>query len=144
MQQLVVPQFIDVENKIIGPITVRQFVTFLAGFGIIFVEFKIFQFWIAAILGVITFGITGLFAFAKVNGRPFHYFLLTLLQTLQRPTLQVWNKAQLKQKVRKEEKKIVEEIIPPKQALTASRLSEISLLVDTGGAYTEGVKEINK
>lgn len=144
MQQLVVPQFIDVENKIIGPITVRQFVTFLGGFGIMFVEFKIFQFWIAAVLGVITFGITGLFAFAKINGKPFHYFLLTLLQTLQRPTLQVWNKAYLQQKVKKEEKKIVEEIIPPKQALSASRLSEISLLVDTGGAYTEGVKEIRK
>ena len=30
MQQFTVPQFIDVEPKIIGPITTRQFLIFLA------------------------------------------------------------------------------------------------------------------
>jgi hypothetical protein len=29
MQQFVVPQFIDVEDKIIGPISVRQFLTLM-------------------------------------------------------------------------------------------------------------------
>ncbi|KKS92044.1 MAG: hypothetical protein UV69_C0039G0006, partial [Parcubacteria group bacterium GW2011_GWE2_43_12] len=31
MQQFVVPQFIDVEDKIIGPITVRQFIIIMVG-----------------------------------------------------------------------------------------------------------------
>ncbi|MFA6908428.1 MAG: hypothetical protein WC289_00910 [Patescibacteria group bacterium] len=144
MQQFVVPQFIDVENKILGPITVRQFVTFLIGFGLIFLELKIFQFWIGAMLGVVTFGVTGLFAFAKVNGRRFHYFVLTIIQTLQRPKLQVWNKTQMIERIQKEKEKKKDEIIPPKRAVSASRLAELSLIVDTGGAYQEGIKEIMK
>ncbi len=144
MQQFVVPQFIDVENKIIGPITVRQFVVFLFGFMVMFIEFKLFQFWIAAVLAVVTFAVTGLFAFAKINGRPFHYFLLSLLQTLQRPGLLIWNKGGMKERIAPQEKEPVKEILPMKRAVNASRLTELSLLVDTGGAYQEGIEEIIK
>jgi hypothetical protein len=136
MEQFVVPQFIDVEAKIIGPLTVRQFLTFLAGAGLIFLVFKLATFWIAAIEGLFIFALTGTFAFLKINGRPFHYFLLNMLQTLRRPVLKVWNK-NVFVAVKKEEKKIE----PPKpiikKHLTASRLSELSLVVDTGGAYRE-------
>lgn len=141
MQQFVVPQFIDVESKIIGPITVRQFITFLFTGFIIFVEFRLFQFWIAAVLGVLTFGIGGMFAFAKINGRAFHFFLLSLLQTFQRPRLQVWDKTTVFERTKKE-KQVKREILPSKRPLTASRLAEISLIVDTGGAYQEGLDEI--
>lgn len=144
MQQLVVPQFIDVENKIIGPITVRQFVTFLVGFGIIYVEFQIFQFWVAAILGVGIFAVTGLFAFAKINGRPFHYFILSLLQTFQRPNLQLWNKAYKLEKAHVLKDRKPEELLPTKRPMSATRLTEIALIVDTGGAYQEGIDELGK
>ena len=143
MQQFVVPQFIDVENKIIGPITVRQFITFLITFFIMFIEFRIFQFWIAAVLAVVTFGFGGMFAFAKINGRAFHYFLLSLLQTFQRPRLQVWDKTTVVERTKKE-KQIKREILPSKRPLTASRLAELSLIVDTGGAYQEGLEEMER
>ncbi len=70
MQQFVVPQFIDVEAKILGPLTVRQFLIFLFGFGLIFIVFKLASFWMAAIEGVLIFALTGTFAFLKINGRP--------------------------------------------------------------------------
>lgn len=44
MQQFLVPQFIDVENKIIGPLTVRQFVIFLIAAGFIFLVLKFLLF----------------------------------------------------------------------------------------------------
>ena len=44
MQQFTVPQFIDVEDKIIGPITTRQFVIMLAGFTLIGISYKLFDF----------------------------------------------------------------------------------------------------
>lgn len=142
MQQFIVPQFIDVESKIIGPLTVRQFLIFLVGAGLIFIVFKLASFWIAAIEGLIIFALTGVFAFMKINGRPFHYFLLNLMQTAKRPTMKVWNK-QFVGKIAKTKKKKekAKEIFTPKQPLTVSRLSKLSLIVDTGGAYQEELEE---
>jgi len=141
MHQFVIPQFLDVESKIIGPLTVRQFITFLIGAGLIFIVFKLASFWLAAIEGVLIFGLTGAFAFLKINGRPFHFFLLNIIQTLRRPTLKIWNKEIRAKDIKKEKK---EEIIPlpsPKKPLTTSRLTELSLVVDTGGAYHEELGE---
>lgn len=138
-QQFVVPQFLDVEAKIIGPITGRQFVIMLVTLGSEFIIYSIFlNIAVVIILGlpVLVMGI--IFAFAKVNGQPFHFIVLNMVQTLRRPSLRVWDKglsdAELKQFIKKEEEKPPE---PPKRkaALTSSRLSEVSLVVNTGGVY---------
>ncbi|MFZ6035690.1 MAG: PrgI family protein [Patescibacteria group bacterium] len=142
MQQFIVPQFLDVESKIIGPLTVRQFITFLIGAGMIFLVFKLATFWAAAIEGVLIFALTGVFAFAKINGRPFHHFLLNLLQTVRRPTLTVWHKNYELSKVKEEKEKQPPARPHKKQRLTESRLTELSLVVDTGGAYQEGLDEL--
>jgi len=140
MQQFVVPQFLDVENKIIGPLTVRQFLIFLVGAGLIFIVFKLASFWIAAIEGLLIFALTGVFAFLKINGRPFHYFLLNMIQTLRRPSLKIWNKEVHPEKVKYEKKPAPVKVVPKKR-LTATRLSELSLVVDTGGAYREELED---
>ncbi len=140
MQQFVVPQFLDIESKIIGPLTVRQFLIFLVGAGLIFIVFKLANFWIAAIEGLLIFALTGVFAFLKINGRPFHYFLLNMTQTLRRPSLKVWNKEVHPETV-KHIKKAKPLKIVQKKRLTATRLSELSLVVDTGGAYHEELLE---
>ncbi len=44
MRQFTVPQFIDVEDKIIGPLTVRQFLIMLTGFAVIGVSYKFADF----------------------------------------------------------------------------------------------------
>ena len=41
MQKFIVPQFIDVESKIIGPITTRQFLIMLAGLILGFAAYKL-------------------------------------------------------------------------------------------------------
>ncbi len=68
--------------------------------------------------------------------------MLSLLQTFQRPNLQLWNKAYHISKLTKEKDRRIEEILPPKRGMSAKRLAEISLIVDTGGAYQEGIEEI--
>ena len=76
MQQFVVPQFIDVEDKIIGPITTRQFITMLFGAVIIFVLYRILSFGFFLLFGLTIAGATIAFAFVRMNGQPFHLFLL--------------------------------------------------------------------
>ncbi|MDP2736308.1 MAG: PrgI family protein [bacterium] len=138
MQQFVVPQFIDVEDKIIGPITTRQFIVLLVGFLIIAVSYKIFDFSLFVTFGLLVLLITGVFAFLKINGRPFHFFVLNLFQTLKRPRLRVWynNPLTSGDDYGIEESRFAPaaEVVSDKH-YTTSRLAELSLIVDTKGAY---------
>jgi len=134
MQQFAVPQFIDTEPKVLGPVTVRQFVMFLIAGLFIFIEYKLADFGLFLVEAIITAGITVLFAVVKINGRPFHFFLLNVIRTSTRPALRLWQHAELS--VRPEEMptpKTVSVLSPRK--VTEERLSHLALVVDTGGAY---------
>lgn len=144
-QQFVVPQFLDVETKIIGPVTMRQFLIMLAT---MLAEFLIYRFvlnvLVVIILGVLVLAIGVIFAFAKVNGQGFHFVVLNMIQTLRKPMARVWDKSftesQIKAMLRKEEK---EPIIPTihKELPESTRLSELALIVNTGGVYNPQQKE---
>lgn len=139
MQQFTVPQFIDVEDKIIGPITARQFIIMLSGFMLIILWYQIFRFTPFLVISIFTFAISGMFAFFKVNGMGFHFFVLNIIQSMRRPGLRVWNNDYGEIPVAEEEHKKSDGLIsaPPKR-FSASRLTELSLIVDTKGAYKGG------
>jgi len=136
MQQFTVPQFIDVESKIIGPITTRQFLIFLGAATIIGVSYKIFDFALFLTIGIVVFAVAGTFAFLKINGRPFHFFVLNLIQTWRRPSLRVWNHI-LGYVERPDAIDVVKEekIIVKKEPFKSSRLADLALVVDTKGRY---------
>lgn len=68
--QYQVPQFIEIEDKIFGPLTLRQFI-YLAGAGGICLLFITLLPLYLAIVFCIPFGALGLgLAFYKLNGRP--------------------------------------------------------------------------
>lgn len=137
--QFVVPQFIDIESKIIGPITPKQFVIFLLVAGILFISYKLADFTLFIIEAVITILIGGSFAFLKVNGQSFDFFLLNIVGNFKNPGLRIWRKQVIKlvkekpEKLKKKDKKPV----VSRKPLTASKLSQIALMVDTGGMYIE-------
>lgn len=136
--QYMVPQFIDVEDKIFGPITTRQFIIILVGGTLEFVLFKLLRFWMFAFFGLLIFAMSGTLAFMKVNGQPFHFFLLNLVQTLRRPRLKTWDKSLTDGEVREFVRQAPEKPPPPpphKDAPTATKLQELSLVVNTGGVY---------
>ncbi len=139
MKQFVVPQFIDVEDKIFGPITSRQFIILMIGGFMLFAEFKLFDFALFLLLGIVTAGLSVIFAFVKVNGMPVHYFLLNLFQGFKQPKERIWrkviNEEDLKKAVRQPEINKVKPTSLSKQPISQSRLQELVLTVDTGGAY---------
>ncbi len=136
MKQFTIPQFIDVEDKILGPLTVRQFLIMLVCSMILFVYYKVFDFTLFVVAGLITFGVFGILAFARINGRPFHFFILNIIQTLKKPGLRVWNNTDVSKMTDeiKEEEKVDYIAVAPKP-ITSSRLTELSLTVDTSGTY---------
>lgn len=137
MQQFTVPQFIDVEDKIFGPITVRQFLILLVAGLVLFFVFKIADTTLFILLAAVIGGFAMILAFVKINGQDFHYFLLNVIQTMRRPGLRIWDKrythAELVDFQKKEEKKVVEEVVI--KSATPRHIRDLSLLVNTGGYY---------
>lgn len=141
MDHFVVPQFIDIESKIIGPISARQFVIIAISLGLCYVWYRFFPAALFIPMILFTAGFSGALAFAKVNGQSMHYFLLNLIQTLKRPRLKLWFRSQVK-KV-EPPKEVKQQVISKRElgTVTESRLAAMSLMVDTGGAYQ--AEEIN-
>ena len=138
MDQFVVPQFIDVEDKIFGPVTTRQFLILLVAGLFLFIAFKLadtalFIFFLAT-LGSFSL----ILAFVKINGQAFHYFLLNLFQTLRRPSRRIWYKMDTDDELeilRKIEKVDLPEKAVSVPSLSYSRLRDLTLAVNTGGYY---------
>lgn len=68
--QFQVPQYIDVEDKIVGPLTLKQFFYIATGFLTIFVSFFILTTWLWLITSVVIGSLSLAFALVKYNGRP--------------------------------------------------------------------------
>ncbi len=114
--QFQVPQFVDISPKIIGPLTLRQFL-YLAGAGsFIFVLSYFIQFWlwiiIAVILGLISVGL----AFGKFNGMPMAKIAKAAVFYLWRPRFYLWKK---------------EGIVSVKPLRSSSPLSDLFLKIST-------------
>lgn len=137
MQKFIVPQFIDIESKIFGPITTRQFLIMLIGLMFGFVSYKLSDFSLF-ILEVSIIGIaTVAFAFVKVNSAPFHVFLLNYIKTMKSAKIRIWKRQPYIQQTKKQVEENINDNQPVvnKRQFSASRLSELSLIIDTGGAY---------
>lgn len=69
--QFQVPQFIEVEDKIFGPLTFKQFVYLAGGAGMGYLFYRILPIYLAAPLIAGTMGLGAGLAFFKYNGQPF-------------------------------------------------------------------------
>lgn len=137
MQQFVVPQFIDVEDKIFGPITTRQFLILLVAGMIDFIAFRLADITLFIAILIVTGGLALTFAFIKVNGQTFHYFMLNIFQTARKPSLRIWNK-----QYTKKELEYLRSIGPTEKAevvvqkiVQRKHIRDLALTVNTGGYY---------
>ena len=91
--QFQVPQFIEVEDKIFGPLTFRQFIYLGGGAGIAYIFFRLLPIYIALpfIIAAAAFGVA--LAFMQFNGRPFITAVENAFYFLLRPRLYLWNNA---------------------------------------------------
>jgi hypothetical protein len=138
MQQFVVPQFIDVEDKIFGPITVRQFLILLTGGLLIFIAYRFADFALFVVFLAIIGGLSLVVAFVKINGQTFHYFLLNFVQYFSKPGQRVWHKDFSVEELNYWRKLGMEgeaEVAAPEREHSRARMRDLSLIVNTGGYY---------
>ncbi len=97
--QFQVPQFIDTAPKIIGPLTLRQFL-YIAGAAIpAFLLFFILQFllWIV-VMSILVGGAVAL-AFTRINGQPLERVILAAFQYFWNPRIYLWKRTEEKIKL---------------------------------------------
>ncbi len=87
-----VPQFIDVEDKIFGPLTFKQFIYVVGGAGICVMLFIFLPRFIAIILSLPVALFAAALAFYKVNNRPFVIAAEAFVKYLFTNKLYIWRK----------------------------------------------------
>lgn len=139
MPEYQVPQFIEHEAKIVGPLTFRQFIYVGSGATILFILFftigekSFFLFFIiAALIG----GFALALAFVKVGGRSFGSALFSMIGFFSSPRIFIWQKTQSKIPIIPPlpAQSQPEEGVPEKSPLTfaeRSRLKSLSWKVET-------------
>ncbi|MCX6797248.1 MAG: PrgI family protein [Candidatus Doudnabacteria bacterium] len=92
--QFSVPQFTDVEDKIIGPLTIKQFGILFGAGVLVFLGFSaggkniVFGIFLLVIIGLPALGL----AFVKINGRPLYNSFSYIFKFLTSPKLLVFHK----------------------------------------------------
>lgn len=129
--QFRVPQFIEIEDKIFGPFTFRQFVYLAGGAGLAFLFYKALPIWISPLFIIPIVGFAVALAFYKINNKPFIMVVEAFLRYAVANKLYIWKKG-----VRKPEAKKEEAAAPDAGAgafvpkLSDSRLKDLSWSLD--------------
>lgn len=122
------PQFIDIEDKIFGPLSWKQFVYLAGGAGIGYALYAFLPLMIAIPLIVFIGGFAVALAFYKVNNRPLIFLIQSMFSYMFRTKFYLWRKVPKKEKDFSAEAKPQEEILEPK--LTESRLKKLAWSLD--------------
>lgn len=95
-----VPQFIEVEDKLIGPLTLKQFLYVAGAGGLCIVFFAYLNIFLAVILSLPVAGFATALAFYKVNGKPFIEVLEAGFNYYTRSKLFLWKHQEPKEEER--------------------------------------------
>lgn len=128
MAQYQVPQFLDVEDRLFGPFTTKQFLYAAGGIGLFFISFALLPRAIAFLVGIPLLAFFMSLAFLKVNNRPFAVTVENSIKYALSSKLYIWNKIDKKPKKKKVEEKTNTSFYVPK--LSESKLKDISWELD--------------
>ncbi len=123
-----VPQFIDVEDKIVGPFTIKQFVYLAGGVGMCFVVYNYLPFLLSILIIAIIIPLSLALAFYKINNKPFIDFLEAAFVFYTKQNLYIWKKEQKKIQKTEDVIKSQKQVYVPK--LSDSKLKEMSWSLD--------------
>ncbi len=88
--QYQVPQFIETEDKVVGPFSLRQFAYVGVAALITGVCYFLLQTWLFAIVAIILLGSSLALSFIKINGRPVTKVIFSAFNFYWHPQTYVW------------------------------------------------------
>lgn len=87
--QFQVPQFLDVEDKIIGPFTLKQFLYIAGGVGLAYLSYRFIP-WLGIPLGIGFVALGTALAFYKYNNKPFVFLIESAFHYIRSSRFYVW------------------------------------------------------
>ncbi len=126
MAQYQVPQFIEVEDKIFGPLTLKQFIYLAGAGGLALLCFTLLPLLLALPLAGLAGGIGAAFAFYKVNGRPLVVAAEHAFSYVMGNKLYLWKQRQPEQQVQQAQAKPADPSTLVVPRLSQSRLKDLS------------------
>lgn len=129
-----VPQFIEVEDKIFGSLTLKQFIYLAGGGGLSFVIYRILNSFILAFIPIaLIMGFSALLAFYKINNKPFIFVVEAAFKYFFSSKLYIWKKKENERPAGKapdtdEEIKKYASIMVPK--ISDSKLKDLTWSLD--------------
>lgn len=88
--QFQVPQFVEVEDKVVGPLTLKQFLYIGSAVGVSMLLFFVVKLWLWFILSIFIIAGAAALSFIKINGQPLIKIALSALWFYWRPQAYVW------------------------------------------------------
>lgn len=122
-----VPQFIEVEDKIFGPLTFKQFIYLGGGIGLSVILFLLLPNFLAFVLSAPVVLFAAALAFYKVNNKPFINVVEAFFKYTITSKLYLWKKED-KAPTKTVESKPVEQVYVPR--LSESKLKDLSWSLD--------------
>lgn len=124
-----VPQFIEVEDKIFGPLTIKQFIYLVGGAGLSFIAYTLVgNFFISLVFIVPIAVFTAALAFYKVNNKPFINVVEAAFTYFIGSKLYIWKKVNKPIEQRAEAAASAPDFYVPK--LSDSKLKDLTWSLD--------------
>lgn len=124
--QFKVPQFIDIEDKVFGNLTFKQFAYLAGGAGLSYISIKLLPVYIWLILVPMFSGLALALTFVKINEKPFINILESFIRYYMSSRLYLWKKEPRKASEKKQASK--PDLIHG--TLTESKLQTLSWSLD--------------
>lgn len=116
--QYQVPQFIEIEDKIFGPLTFKQFAYVAGGGAMCFLAYRFLPLYISFFIIIPVGGFSLALSFYKVNNRPFIFMVESAIRFFFSKKLYLWQKTK---------KETVQQITAPVDKTLIPKLSESKL-----------------
>lgn len=135
--QFQIPQFIEIEDKIAGPFSLRQLLYVVGGGAVAFVAFSFLPFFAGALIAIVSVGGTLALALIRVNGQPLTRVAFAAAGFFWKPRLYLWKRETKEQTFEVPELKGLPQMAPvPEAAIVDQR--------NTLKKFTAQMPSINK
>lgn len=131
--QFKVPQFLEIEDKIFGPFTFKEFAYLTGGAGMCFVLYKTLGLFFGAIPIMFVGGLALMLTFYKPNNKPFINMIEAMFKYAMQSKLYIWKRHKFSygEAVRKAQMERAEaESINPGARLSGSKLRDLAWSLD--------------
>jgi len=123
-----IPQFIDVEDKILGPFTLKQFIYIAGGASAAVASVLLLGVFLGLVVSSPIVILAAALAFYKINNRPFVFFLESAFKYATKDKLYIWQKKEPEEgETEGKEKKYSSLIVPN---LSESKLKDMNWELD--------------